>query len=197
MLCVLRNIRAKARLMSTVVPTVPDKYSSYVQITHFAMGGSIMACIGLVQVAQFYKGKEKMELMFYHKSFGLLAAGLLAPRIIARVLSKSPIALPGKNWEHYAANLTHIALTGFTIAMPITGVVMGYYGGKGLPFFYTTVPGAAKADGAIAKQSFKFHKLIGHYGQYIVPAHVGAVGYHFFIKGKNILPRMFSFLGVK
>ena len=42
--------------------------------------------------------------------------------------------------------------------MPVTGIAMGYYGGNGLPFFFTTVPGIVKTDdnkataGAIAKQ---------------------------------------------
>jgi hypothetical protein len=35
-----------------------------------------------------------------------------------------------------------------------------YYGGKGLPFFYTTIPGADKAVPAIAKQAFSWHKLV-------------------------------------
>lgn len=36
--------------------------------------------------------------------------------------------------------------------MPVTGVAMGYYGGKGLPFFNRTIAGASTPNGAIAKQ---------------------------------------------
>jgi hypothetical protein len=45
--------------------------------------------------------------------------------------------------------------------MPATGIAMGYFGGKGLPFFVTTLPGAAnsKADGAIAKQAILTENL--------------------------------------
>jgi cytochrome b561 len=44
------------------------------------------------------------------------------------------------------------------IIMPASGIAMGYYGGKGLPFFGTTIPGVVKTDenkmrtGEIAKQ---------------------------------------------
>lgn len=44
------------------------------------------------------------------------------------------------------------------IIMPASGIAMGYYGGKGLPFFGTTFPGVVKTEenkkstGAIAGQ---------------------------------------------
>ena len=45
----------------------------------------------------------------------------------------------------------HYALYGFMIIMPASGIAMGYYGGKGLPFFTTTLAGAKESNGAIAK----------------------------------------------
>ncbi len=157
-----------------------------------------MACVALVQAAQYTKGKQKMDLMFYHKSFGLLAASLLAPRILLRFTSKMPSHLPGTAlWEIAASKITHVLMYGFMIFMPISGVAMGYYGGKGLPFFFTTVAGAEVADGKIAKQAYDKHKLIGHYAQFLIPAHVGAVGFHYFAQGKNLMPRMLSWLKPK
>lgn len=44
------------------------------------------------------------------------------------------------------------------VIMPASGIAMGYYGGKGLPFFGTTIPGIVKTEenkqssGEIAKQ---------------------------------------------
>ena len=62
--------------------------------------------------------------------------------------------------------------------MPASGIAMGYFGGKGLPFFFTTLPGASTPNGAVAKQSYSIHKTLGTYGKYIIPAHVGAAGFH-------------------
>jgi len=67
-------------------------------------------------------------------------------------------ALPGSGVEHGLANLGHLGLYGFMTIMPATGIAMGYYGGKGLPFFFTTLPGVVKTEenkkstGEIAKQ---------------------------------------------
>ena len=61
--------------------------------------------------------------------------------------------MPGTSFiEGKAADISHIALYGFMTVMPATGIAMGYYGGKGLPFFNTTLPGAATPNGSIAKQ---------------------------------------------
>lgn len=45
-----------------------------------------------------------------------------------------------------ALQLSHAAAYGLMTVMPVTGIAMGYYGGKGLPFFFTTIPGAQGED---------------------------------------------------
>lgn len=61
---------------------------------------------------------------------------------------------------------------------------VGYYGGKGLPFFWTTLPGAVRTDdnkathGSIAKNSFSIHKTLGTYGKYLIPIHIGGAMKH-------------------
>lgn len=45
-----------------------------------------------------------------------------------------------------AADAAHLGLYGFMIIMPASGIAMGYYGGKGLPFFTTTIPGIVKTE---------------------------------------------------
>jgi cytochrome b561 len=60
--------------------------------------------------------------------------------------------------ETSLGNAAHYALYGFMGIMPISGIAMGYYGGKGLPFFSTSFAGVVhtdetkKANLAIAKQ---------------------------------------------
>ena len=57
-------------------------------------------------------------------------------------------------------------------------LTVGYYGGKGLPFFWTTIPGAATPNGSIAKNSFSIHKTLGTYGKYLIPIHMGGAVKH-------------------
>jgi cytochrome b561 len=188
---------AKARAIRTKVSgfasaagegNLPEVYNGAMQVFHWTVGGSIVACIGLVQVAQYYKGKTKMQMMYYHKSFGLLAGMLVVPRLAVRATSMVPVHPPGPKWEILAGTISHYALYGFMVWMPFTGILMGYYSGKGLPFFWTSFSGGK--DGKLAGQFFKLHKQVGTYGQYLVPVHVGAVGYHYAIHGRNLFTRI-------
>ncbi len=154
------------------------------------MGGAMMASVGTVLYAQSSKDKAvKEQMMWIHKSFGTLALGLLVPRILVRLTSKLPPKLPGSKIETMLGDLTHYVLYGFAIFLPVSGGVMGYYGGKGLPFFYTTIPGAEKPDGSIAKPAYQYHKLAGQAVEYVVPVHVAGAFFHFF-KGQRIFSRI-------
>lgn len=62
-------------------------------------------------------------------------------------------ALPGNGpFLSTISKLNHLGLYAFMIGMPVTGVGMGLYSGKGLPFFWTTLPGFEKPNGKLAGQ---------------------------------------------
>ena len=121
----------------------------------------------------------------------LLMLAPLVPRLLLRFGSKMPGPLPGSSAVEKALSaVSHYGFYGLMVTMPVTGVLMGYYGGKGLPFFFTTLPGAAESRGDIAKQAFGIHKQAGQILEYaFIPVHVGAVGFHL-IRGQPILARM-------
>jgi 1,2-dihydroxy-3-keto-5-methylthiopentene dioxygenase len=76
--------------------------------------------------------------------------------------------------------------------MPATGIAMGLYGGKGLPFFWTTIPGLEK-DGKFAGKNYKIHKLVGEYGKFLIPIHTGAAVGHYFTNAPRIFSRVNPF----
>jgi len=169
-----------------------DEYSKGVKIMHWVAGAGILSTIFFVKAAQNTKGKQKGDMMFWHKSVGLLMLGVMPVRVAARLAAKSPPPVPGNAFEIMAAKISHGVLYGMMLFMPVSGAAMGYYGGKGLPFFYTTLPGASEKNGAIAGNAFKFHKLVGEAMTYLVPIHIGATGFHL-VKGQNILKRINPF----
>jgi len=134
--------------------------------------------------------------MFRHKSLGLLSGMLVAPRFAYRLFSSASYNvrhLQGNAaWENSAGTVSHYALYAFMTIMPATGIAMGYFGGKGLPFFYKTLPGAETPNGAIAKRSFQIHKQLGTYGKFLIPLHVGASGWHY-ARGQSIFARINPF----
>mmetsp|Transcript_26262 Transcript_26262/g.66318 ORF Transcript_26262/g.66318 Transcript_26262/m.66318 type:complete len:218 (-) Transcript_26262:118-771(-) len=186
-----------ARAMSGEAALV-EGYTTPMKIMHWVMGGGMLGVVGTVQMAMSQpktpEGNDKRgKLMGAHKSMGLLMAILIPVRIALRFTSKIPAPLPGATWEHLAAHAAHLALYGGMIVMPASGVAMGYFGGKGLPFFGTTIPGASKPNGGIAKNSFKVHKQVGQYWKYIIPAHAAGALTHV-AKGQPIFTRMNPFV---
>lgn len=196
------------RMSSAASDAAPvEQYAMSARWMHWISGGGMLACVGLVLAAQQLPSwkkctpeqkKQKGDLMFYHKSFGLLTAGILFPRLAIAIMNKRPPLPPGNAIEHALAHLSHFSLYALVIFMPVSGVTMGYMGGKGLPFFFTTVtPASGKmgkaANGKLAGQAYKYHKLAGQALEYLIPIHVGAVAFHHLAKGQAILTRINPF----
>jgi len=187
-----------------------ERYAGPLRWLHWIMGGGALSCIGLVLLAQDEGKKPKGEkdgkkIGFYmklHKSFGLCMLGLIPMRLAVRVGTKEPPLPPGNVLEKIAAHVSHATLYGLLVFLPVSGFTMGYYGGKGLPFFpdqggTVITPKSGEfgkaANGAWAKWAYQNHKLAGQALEYIVPMHIGAVGFHHIFKGQNILTRVNPF----
>uniref|UniRef100_A0A7S2UZ64 Cytochrome b561 bacterial/Ni-hydrogenase domain-containing protein n=1 Tax=Fibrocapsa japonica TaxID=94617 RepID=A0A7S2UZ64_9STRA len=170
-------------------------YTKAVSYMHWLSAPAMLGCVGTVLQAQQVKGKSKGDFMFYHKSLGLLSGILVAPRLGAKLISKAPAAIEGSMFEQIAAKISHNALYIWMIVMPSTGIAMGYFGGKGLPFFYTTISGASTPNGDIAKNAFWIHKQAGVYGKYLIPLHLAGTAKHL-ASGQNILKRINPFSAV-
>mmetsp|Transcript_30744 Transcript_30744/g.43641 ORF Transcript_30744/g.43641 Transcript_30744/m.43641 type:complete len:185 (-) Transcript_30744:129-683(-) len=178
--------------------SLPTVYTRFAASMHWMVGVPLIGCVGTVIKAQQSPKEEKGKWMFRHKSLGLLTGILVVPRVAMRLMNSSKYNLSKiegtSGLEELAAKITHYGLYGFMTIMPASGIAMGYYGGKGLPFFYTTLPGASEKNGKIAGNSFKLHKQLGIYGKYFVPLHVGGALQHWF-RGHTIFARVNPFRG--
>ena len=203
---VRKNATAAAAPASEAAAT-PANYSRPMQIFHWFMGIGMCGAIGLVVAAQQLPGKKngdpvndakvarRGELMKFHKSIGLAMFAAMVPRVGLRLVSKIPAPLPGAPWEHLAGTLSHALLYGAIVFMPASGVIFGYYGGYGVPFFdIWKLQGATpeKKNKEIADFFFTWHTRVGEALEYLLVAHVGAVFYHILIKKQAILARMYK-----
>lgn len=180
--------------MSSPVPALA--YSRMAGAFHWLAAFPMIGCVASVLQAQQAPKEEKGALMHRHKSLGLLSGMIVFPRFAYRILNRGAYKVEhlagNAGWENTLGSLSHYALYGFMVIMPASGIAMGYYGGKGLPFFGTTFAGSSTPNGAIAKNSFFVHKQLGTYGKFLVPLHVGASGWHF-ARGQTIFARINPF----
>lgn len=168
-------------------------YSLTASWLHWATALPLIGCVGTVLKAQQAPKEEKGQWMFRHKSLGLLTGMIVAPRVAYRVISSGSYHVQKLSGHpevlNMAAGATHLFLYAFMTVMPATGIAMGLYGGKGLPFFWTTLPGFEQTNGGIAKQAFQIHKQLGTYGKYAIPLHVGGAAFHT-VRGEGKYPNV-------
>jgi cytochrome b561 len=180
-------------------------YSRTASAFHWAVAVPMMGSVCAVLQAQRLpnKSEERQFWMRQHESLGLLSAMILVPRVAYRVLARSTaynvVDLPGtKPIERMAASTMYVALHGFGIVLSVTGVTMNYYGGWGLPFFWTKFEGLPRTEenkekyGPFAYQMYSIHKQVGAYGKYLIPLHIAGSTTHV-VKGQAIFSRINPF----
>ena len=203
--------RAQVRACAApAADAAPEAYHPATRLLHAISGAGMLSCVGLVLWAQSLPAwgkctpeekKKKGDLMFYHKSIGLTMLGVMVPRVAMRLMHKAPAHLPGNSAiENTLGQVTHVALYGLIVVLPVSGFVMSYMGGNGLPFFFTTLKPASgeigkATNGALADKAYNVHSKAGKALQYLVPVHVGAAGLHM-ARGQAILSRINPFAKV-
>lgn len=82
-----------------------------------------------------------------HKSFGIVIFAVILWRVVLRVRKGWPDDVSkGAKWEHGIARVIHWVLIVGTIAMPLSGMVDSYMGGRGLTAFGLEILGANMGD---------------------------------------------------
>ena len=173
-----------------------SKYPKVMQAFHWLTASGVFVCVATVKMAQSITknnptvlSQTKGDLMTIHKSTALIVTALMIPRLFFRFKSAFPQLPPGNSVLKIGAKLGHFGLYSLLILLPISGICMGYFGGKGLPFFSYTIPGSSIPNSQIASGAFKAHSFFGKALTFLIPIHIGAVGFHS-LKGQHIFLRM-------
>ena len=205
------NLLSKIQKKNLCQKTVnPEKYSLPTILFHWGQGAAIMTVV----ITGFFAGRIKMNkdtpqadkdrkgnLMHIHKSFGVLSLGLIFLRIFFRARSHIPVHNVNIV-EKIAGKVSHYALYGMMVFMPVTGFGMNYLSGFPVPFFNTKIPGAPKEKAATQlyqdwkKWCYLNHVYAGKILEYMIPLHIGASVFHF-ARGTNVLRAMNPFTAKK
>ncbi len=116
---------------------------------------------------------------------------LLAMRIVAKFLGVQPQAVAGTPaWQKFAANLMHVALYVFMIAMPLLGWLILSAQGEVIPYFGINLPPLIGKSESVAKWAKEIHEVGGTLGYVLVGLHTLAALYHHYVVRDNCLRRM-------
>jgi cytochrome b561 len=152
-------------------------------------GGLVMTGVDLPKPLMF-------DLYQYHKSLGVILLLLFFVRLSLKLFTKSP-HLPAEMSakDKKLAKIGHYALYVIMLAMPFSGWVMVSSSSYGLP---TIVFGAFEwphlsfvvGNNDAHELAQESHEWLAYGFMALIATHIAAVAKHYFIDGKNLLPRM-------
>lgn len=112
--------------------TIRQGYSTPTRWLHWVTAVVVISTIpvGAIMTTEELSRDVQNALYIYHKNIGIVIIGLVAARIIARILTTSnplPASLPA--WQRHAAAFSHVMLYLLLIVMAVSGYVRVVAGG--------------------------------------------------------------------
>jgi len=141
---------------------------------------------------RFPKGSAmRADLKTWHFMLGLAVLALVAIRVVVIVASATPRIEPAPpRWQQVLARLTHGALYGLMIAMPLLGWLVLSAEGKAIPFFGLQLPALVAPSETIASWAEELHEVGGTVGYVLIGLHAAAALFHHHVLRDNTLRRM-------
>lgn len=173
---------------SETVPTRPRK----MVVLHWLTVLCLIMAAGLILTRDQVDGRALGQwLLEGHRHFGLLVLLLLLARVAVRVRAgKLPPAGEHSPIIRVAAALTHIALYGMLLVLPLLGWALSDAEDKPVHFFGATLPTIVGADEDLADQLQVWHTDAAWLLLGLVTLHVAAALVHHFILRDGTLRMM-------
>jgi cytochrome b561 len=171
-------------------------YSWAQRILHWLMAAIILCMIpaGLTMANLLADGPAKNTVYELHKSFGLVLFALILVRIAVRWSRGAPPLVPGlPRWQRIAARISHYALYGLMVLVPIAGW-SGTSACCAPVNLFWTVPLTLPVEGGMetGKAIFKVHATLALLLAAIVLVHVSAALHHHLVRRDATLRRMWQ-----
>lgn len=170
-----------------------EKYGAIAQVFHWTIVALIITQFSLASRADgLPRGAALLATLTLHKSIGITILGLAILRLVWRWLNPVPELPPTTSrWQHVAARISHAALYGLLLLMPLFGWMMS--SARNFPvswFGLVTLPDLVKPN----KQAYEFfhegHELLGKILLVLAILHAAAALKHHFIDRDEVLLRM-------
>jgi cytochrome b561 len=144
-------------------------------------------------------GLAKLQVLAWHKSFGITILMLAAIRLVWRLMNPTPdLTAETKPWERVLAKLSHLLLYALIFAMPLTGWMMS--SARNFPvswFKLFQLPDLVAPGEQTFHQMNDLHHLLFKVLVGVALLHIaGALKHHFYDKN-DVLKRMLPFSDIK
>jgi cytochrome b561 len=176
------------------LPREVAAYDPGLRTIHWLMAALIFVALPLGVWAALLPGgdRTRVQILFFHKSIGVTVFGLVALRIMWRLIVGAPAyAEPLGKFIHVASRAGHLALYALMIAMPVSGYLGSIAGGRAVSWFgLFELPRLVAKDSLLAVAASRAHLLFAWMLAFLLAAHLSAVVWHAMIKRDSVLTRM-------
>jgi cytochrome b561 len=169
-------------------------YDPGLRTLHWLMAALIFVALPLGVWASLLPSGDAMrvEILFFHKSIGVTVFGLIALRIVWRLIVGAPAyAEPLGKVIRVASRAGHLALYALMIAMPVSGYLGSTAGGRAVSWFgLLELPRLVAKDRNLAVAASWAHLVFAWMLAFVLATHLSAVVWHAMIKRDSVLTRM-------
>jgi cytochrome b561 len=169
-----------------------DHYATPAKWLHWLLAILLIGMVGLGWYMMDIEDTPGSDWYFnLHKSIGFVVLILVVVRATWR-LSHPPAPLPMTMpaWQMTASTISHWALYGLMLALPLIGLVGAVFSKSGLIIFGLVLPRLAAPNHDVAEFFFSLHSLAAWLLVALVGIHVLAALKHLFIDRDGIFQRM-------
>lgn len=172
----------------------PTHYSRTAVVLHWLMALLLTAGFTLgATMTDLHMSPRKLRLFAYHKWIGITVLGLVAIRLIWRLMHRPPPDEPMPPWQRVAAHATHWLLYILMIATPLCGWL--YSSATGYPVVYLKIwqlPDLVQKNKPLADVLVQVHATLAWTLLWVVVLHLTAALKHHFFDRDATLRRMWS-----
>ncbi|UNK05203.1 MULTISPECIES: cytochrome b [Psychrobacter] len=174
---------------NAVTPLRPTMWSRAVKLFHWGSALLLVITWAMITLHQNSDGNTFIDL---HRSFGLSLLLWMIFRVIVRVISPTPAPVVMPKWQTALSHISHLVLYVLLFAMPLSGILMTWYGGRGIEVFgLFDLPSVLTTDRSQARFINELHTDVFWPALLAFTAlHILAALQHQFIKKDNILARI-------
>ena len=174
----------------------PTSYGSVAKLLHWSIVVLIITQLVLgISADDLPNGLRKLQLLAWHKSFGMLILILAVVRLAWRF--GNPVPAPPADmprWQQLAAAGTHRLLYLLILLQPITGWVMSSYKNYPVSFFgLFQWPDLVAPDAGMHEVFEEIHEWLARLLVTVAIVHASAALYHHFGRKDQVLRRMLPF----
>jgi cytochrome b561 len=169
------------------------RYGVIAQLFHWAIVVLVILQFVLANRADALPlGLAKLAVLAQHKSVGITILMLAVLRLLWRLTGPVP-SVPQSTpaWQRWSARISHVALYGILLLMPLSGWLMS--SARNFPvswFGFFTLPDLVEPDRSLYDQLHQVHEALATALFVLAVLHAAAALKHHFIDRDNVLRRM-------